>query len=172
MVDNRFRIVFFLAASAAVLVKASPVLAICPVCTVAVGAGVGLAQYFGIDDSITGIWVGGLVVSMAAWTIDWLNRKNIKFYGRKILVVVSYYALVVTPLYWKELIGHPFNKIWGMDKLMFGIAFGSILFLSGALAHFRLKKRNGEKSYFPFQKVVLAISPLIVFSAVFYFITR
>ena len=37
---------------------AIPAKAICPVCTVAVGAGIGLSRWLGIDDSITGLWIG------------------------------------------------------------------------------------------------------------------
>jgi hypothetical protein len=35
-----------------------------------------------------------------------------------------------------------------------------------------LKKKNQDKVYFPFQKVVFAISPLIVLSAIFYILTK
>jgi hypothetical protein len=59
-----------------------------------------------------------------------------------------------------------------MDKLMLGIALGSLLFLAGGIVHFQLKKKNGDKVYFPFQKVVFSVSPLIIFSFLFYFITR
>ena len=64
--------------------------AFCPLCSVVVGAGIGLSQYFGIDDTITGIWLGGLIITLIAWTIYWLNKKNIRFYGRKITVTVVY----------------------------------------------------------------------------------
>ncbi|MCX6758247.1 MAG: hypothetical protein NTX14_00895, partial [Candidatus Nealsonbacteria bacterium] len=54
------------------LLTARPALAVCPICTVAVGAGLGLSRWFGIDDSISGLWIGGLIVSFILWTIDWL----------------------------------------------------------------------------------------------------
>lgn len=47
------------------LLKAK-VFAFCPVCTIAVGAGVGIAEKFGVDDTIIGLWVGGLTVSLIA----------------------------------------------------------------------------------------------------------
>ena len=53
--------------------------AICPLCTIAVGAGVGLAQWLGVDDTATGIWIGGLTVSLIGWTIYWFDGKNIAF---------------------------------------------------------------------------------------------
>jgi len=150
---------------------ALPAKAVCPVCTIAVGACVGLAQYLGIDDTITGLWIGGLIISMAAWTINWLNKKNILFKGRKILVTCGYYAIIILPLYFKNIIGHPFNQIWGMDKLLLGIILGSIFFFLGNIFSLYLKKINGGKAYFPFQKVVMPIVPLIILSFIFYSIT-
>lgn len=44
--------------------------AVCPVCTVAVGAGVGFSRYLGIDDTIAGLWIGALIVSVSMWTIN------------------------------------------------------------------------------------------------------
>src|SRR4030065_1479618 len=88
------------------LILISPLMAhaVCPVCTVAVGAGLGLAEWLGIDDMISGLWIGALIVSMSLWTINWLNKKEIRFKGRKILVVLGYYFLIIGPLYWKGFI--------------------------------------------------------------------
>ena len=49
--------------------------AICPICTLAVGAGVGLSRWLGVDDTVTGLWIGGLTVSMILWTIFWADKK-------------------------------------------------------------------------------------------------
>jgi len=146
--------------------------AICPICTVAVGAGVGLAQWFGIDDIITGIWVGGLTVSLIGWTINWFNKKNIRFYGRKILIILFYYGIIVIPLYYKGLIGHPLNKLWGIDKLLLGIIIGSIAFFAATVWYFILKKNNNDHAYFPFQKIIMPVSCLILLSMIFYFIAK
>ena len=146
--------------------------AVCPVCTIAVTACVGLARWLKIDDSISGLWIGGLIVSLIAWTIDYLNKKNIKFGGRKPLVVIGYYALIILPLYFTGIIGHPFNKCWGLDKLILGIIIGSVLFAAGTILHNYFKKKNNNKSYFPLQKVILPIIPLAIFSIIFYFLMR
>jgi hypothetical protein len=146
--------------------------AICPICTVAVGAGVGLSRWLGIDDAITGIWIGALIVSSITWTINWMNGKNIKFKGRKILITLAYYLIIVVPLYWSGVIGHYFNKIWGIDKLIFGIIIGSIVFLASVLWYENLKKKNNNKANFPFQKVAMPIGFLVIFSIIFYFITK
>jgi len=145
--------------------------AVCPVCVVAVGACVGLSEYLGIDDSISGLWIGGLLVSMIIWTIDWLKRKNIRFYGRKILVVALFYVFTIGPLYKSGIIGHPLNTIWGMDKLLFSIILGSVLFLAASFFSNYLKKKNSGKVYFPFQKVIIPVIFLAIFSFIFYFIT-
>lgn len=146
--------------------------AICPLCTIAVGAGVGLAEWLGIDDTITGLWIGGLIVSLIIWTIYWLESKNIKFKGRIILVTLAYYVIVIGPLYPMGIMGHPLNKLWGIDKLLLGTVIGSFGFLIGSLSYIYMKKHNDDRAYFPFQKVVMAIVPLIILSIVFYFITR
>lgn len=146
--------------------------AICPICTFAVGAGLGLSEYLGIDDTIAGLWIGGLTISLIAWTIGWLNKKQIKFFGRKPLIVIGYYALIILPLYFKGVFGHDLNKIWGFDKLALGIVVGSIAFILGSLGYFYLKKWNHDKVYFPFQKVVMPITPLIILSIIFYFLTK
>lgn len=148
---------------------AKSALAVCPVCTIAVGAGLGLAEWLGIDDSISGLWIGALIVSISIWTINWLNGKNIKFKGRKILIFAAYYLIVVGPLWYKGKIGHPMNRLCGIDKLLFGIILGTILFSAGVIFHNYIRKRNGDISYFKGQKIVFGIVPLIIASIVLYF---
>jgi len=144
--------------------------AFCPVCTVAVGAGVGLCRYLGIDDLISGTWIGGFLMSLTLWTIEWLNKKKIKFLFRKILVFVFWYGITIFPLYFLGIMGHPENKFFGIDKLLFGIISSSFVFLISVLFHNFLVKKNQGKSFFPFQKVVIPILFLSFLSLIFYFI--
>lgn len=161
------KIQFFLAALSLLFAKTA--FAVCPVCTVAVGAGLGLAEWIGIDDTISGLWIGALVVSMSLWTINWLNKKNIRFRGRKILIFLAYYLIVILPLWLKGKIGHPYNKLCGVDKLLLGIVIGSILFAAGVIFHNYLRKKNENKSYFKGQKIAIPLTLLIVASIVLYF---
>lgn len=140
----------------ATVVKAIP----CAVCTIAVGSCVGLARYLKIDDRITGIWVGALIVSLIAWTIHYLDKKNIRFKGRKILTAVLWYAFVIVPFYFTGLMGHPLNKCWGIDKLLFGIILGSIIFV--------IANKLLRKSYFHLQKVIVPVSLLAMASLIIY----
>jgi len=160
--------------------------AVCPVCTIAVGAGLGLAEWLGIDDAISGLWIGALIVSMSIWTINWLNAKSSTLrnsdsgavgreksnFGKKIrdiFIFLMYYAIVILPLYWKGKIGHPLNRLCGIDKLLFGIILGSVLFSAGVIFHNYIRKRNEHKSYFKGQKIVFGIAPLVIASIILYF---
>ena len=99
--------------------------AICPVCTVAVGAGLGLSRWLGIDDIISSLWIGGFIISLIMWTNFWLDKKNIQFKYRNYLTGILYYILIILPLYLTGIIGHPFNQLWEIDKIILGIFFGS-----------------------------------------------
>jgi len=163
-----------------------PAAAVCPVCVVAVGAGLGLSEYLGIDNTIAGVWIGGLIVSMIIWTITWLNKKNWlagktswlggekKSFGQKdlrdIVIVILYYGLVFWPLWAKNLIGHPYSRLLGIDKVILGTIIGSLGLLGATLWYDNMKKRRG-RAHFPFEKVVLPISALIILSFIFYFLT-
>lgn len=146
-------------------------LAVCPVCTIAVGAGLGLSRWFGIDDVITSLWIGGITVSLIIWTIDWLDKKEIIFSSRNLIVIASYYLLIFAPLYFSKIIGHPYNTFWGLDKIILGSFLGSVFFFLGVWSYNLIKKKRG-KAYFPFQKVVMPIAPLIILSIIFYFLTK
>lgn len=156
------------------IIFAQKALAVCPICTIAVGAGVGLSRWLGIDDAITGLWIGGLIVSMITWTESWLEQKNIRFQGRFFVDISVYYALTIIPLYYSGIIGSPLNTLCfcGLDKFFFGIIAGSIAFWFGASWYFYLKEKNNGHAYFPFQKVVMPISPLLILSIIYYFIIK
>lgn len=150
---------------------AEKALAVCPVCVFGVGAGVGLTRYLKIDDTITGLWIGGLIVGLIIWTIDFFKKRNINFKGIEILITLIYYSFIFGPLYYYDLLGHSLNKIWGIDKLIFSITLGSVCFLAFE-KHFRITRARRGKSLFRYQKVVWAILPLIILSIIFYFITK
>jgi hypothetical protein len=153
------------------------VLAVCPLCVVAVGAGVEFSRWLGIDDTISGLWIGGLIVSLIMWTIDWLNRKKISFKGKEAAAALTWYLLTIIPLYMAGFIGNQANAFFNLygfnfGKMFLGIIVGSIAFWWGADWYFYLKEKNKGRAYFPFQKVVMPISPLILLSIIFYFLTK
>jgi uncharacterized membrane protein (UPF0136 family) len=141
---------------------------VCPVCTIAVAGGVGLCRYLGIDDLISGVWIGALFFSLSLLTIEWLNKRKIKFLFRKPLVFIFWYGLTIFPLMKIGIIGHPQNKFFGIDKLIFGIFSGSVVFLLSILFENYLRKKNQGKVYFKFQKVIIPILFLIILSLIFW----
>lgn len=154
---------------------AIPAKAVCPVCVVAVGAGLGLSRVLGIDDTITGLWIGGLTVAMIMWTINWARPKikKVKLIPVwNVLIVIAYYAMIAWPLATQNFIGHPLNTLWGIDKILLGIGLGSVLFLAMSQLYLYLKKNNNNRAYFPFQKVVMPFGALAFFSLIFYLLTR
>ena len=167
---NKFLYMFLFALMFFVLIPANA-LAVCPACTVAVSAGVGLSRWLGIDDTITGLWIGGFLVSIIIWTINWLSKKT-KFKAMPALTTFFYYAIIIFTLITTNIIGHPENILWGIDKLILGIFIGSVFFLIGSETYKYIKMRNKNRAWFPFQKVVMPILPLIILTIIFYFITR
>jgi hypothetical protein len=143
----------------------------CQVCTLVVGAGVGLSRWLGIDDSISGAWVGGLMVSLILGTLAWMERKRLRFTADWVLAAAVFYLSLLGPLYLTGVIGQCANTLWGFDKLLLGIAVGSVLFFLGAWWYQRIKSHR-EHAYFPFQKVVMPVAPLIVVSFIFYYLVK
>ncbi len=170
--------VFFIALFSLLILNSSfliqPVKAVCPICTVAVAGGLGVSRYFGIDDSVIGIWSGGLMVSLTLWTVDWLSKKKFKILEKiniKIITFVSFLfwiLLTYPPLFWSGIIGHPFNTILGIDKLVFGSILGFFAFLIGVWGDKKVRAIKG-KQMFAFQKVVFPVLSLTIFSLVLYF---
>lgn len=155
-----------------ITIFATPAQAVCPVCVVAVAGGLEISRWLGVDDSITGLWFGGFLVALTAWTVSWLDKKKINFAYRLPIIALAYYGLTIIPLYWKNIIGIPYNKILGIDKILFGILLGSAIFIGGVKIHSVLKARNNNKSYFPFQRVVIPFLCLTLMTGALYLITN
>lgn len=154
------------------LAKVSAAKAVCPICVVALGAGLGLSRWLGVDDVISSIWIGGLLASLSLWTVIWLKQKGRVFPYYKIIVFLAYYALSLGPLYYYEIIGHPLNKILGIDKIIFGAGVGTVVFFAALWLHNFLKAKNGGKSYFPYQKVAVPFAALLIISSFLFLIIR
>lgn len=146
--------------------------AVCPVCTLAIGAGVGLSRYLGIDDSISGVWIGGMIVSSAFWLANWATKKKIRILDNKIVSLVIFYLFVLPPLFFTNIMGHPLNTIIGIDKLLIGTVTGSILFLTSVKIDNYLRSQNNGKVHIYYQKVIIPLSLLVFASLIFYVITR
>jgi hypothetical protein len=145
----------------------------CPVCTVTVIAGLGLSRLLGIDDLITSIWIGGFILSFSFITINWIVKKwpklKSKYYYFPTFILM--YLFVLVPLKLDHIIGIYSNTIFGIDKVVFGILVGSIVFLIGVWMD-KYQRRKFSKIFFPFQKVIFPVVALLIASLVFFFLTR
>jgi len=145
--------------------------AVCPVCTIAVGAGLGFSRWIGIDDSVTGIWIGGLILSSGLWMADWIRKKGWKVLYPEVLSILLMVIFVIPPLYWSHMIRIVNNTLWGMDKVILGIITGSVIFLLGVAIDKWLRTTNKGKVYIYFQKVIIPVLLLAISSLIFYIIT-
>ena len=168
---NKITFLIFIFALEAAAGKAE---AVCPVCTVAVGAGVGLSRWLGISDLITGLWLGAFLLSLALWAVDWLGKRKIRSPFAKFAVILAGYAMAIVPLYYAEITAHPidFLRSATQDKLILGIIEGSAVFFFAAKLYEFLKERNNGRAHFPFEKIALPVIFLLFFSLAFHFITR
>ncbi len=145
--------------------------AFCPVCTVAVGAGLEGARILGVDDVITGLWAGGLMLSLAAWTANYMAARGITNRFLYLLNYVVYYGLLA--LIYVLPVGHPtlrFNAttIWGIDSFLLGVVVGSVVFWLAGKWYQKIKARNGGHAWFPFQKVVWPLGALMIVTLIFW----
>lgn len=141
---------------------------VCPVCVVAIGAGLGLSRWLGIDDLVSSVWIGAFLVAIISWTLSFMKKKKWDFYDDGVLVTILYIALTFIPLYYAKIVGQPLNQIWGIDKIIFGSIVGAVVLFLGHWLHAYLKKNNNNKSYFPYQRVAIPVVALILTSLAFY----
>lgn len=136
---------------------------VCPVCTIAVAAGVGFLREFGVSDFITGLWFGALIVSSIMWMINWMDKKNIHFLFRKIIIIVSFYALFILPLY-------PWHIM--TNQLLISVMIGTFIFILAVLSDTYLKKLNESKVLMSYQKIFIPLIYLTIASIVTYLLVK
>ena len=145
--------------------------AFCPVCTVAVGAGLESARVLGVSDVITGLWAGGLMLSLAAWTANYMYKHGIRSRLAYILNYIVYYGLLALVYFVPR--GNPtlqfgLVKMWGIDQFLLGVLVGSLVFWFAGKWYEKIKARNGGHAWFPFQKVVWPLGALAITTVVFW----
>lgn len=119
---------------------------------------------------ISGLWVGALILSSALWMADWLHKKGVKANLSVLNISMSalFYVIVLVPLFIAGTIGHPYNTVLGVDKLLVGTIIGSIVFLLGISMDKLVRRINGRQLFY-YQKVVFPVSFLIIMSIILYF---
>lgn len=162
----------FLSASFATFLLMPVAMAVCPVCTVAVGAGLEGARLLGVDDVITGIWAGGLTLSLFFWTAGWLKRHGVKNAFWQIVVPFIFYYGLLGGVYALPGVVFGANTLWGIDKFLLGTIVGTIAFYLGARWYVKIKRDNGGHAKFAFQKVVVPLFFLLIATLIFWLIIK
>lgn len=139
---------------------------VCPVCVVAIGAGLGFSRWFGIDDVVSSVWIGAFMFAIISWTLSFMKKKGWSFTDDGIVVTLIYLVLTYVPLYYAGIIGHPLNQIYGLDKILFGSIVGAAVLVLAHWLHIYIKKNNHGKSYFPYQRVAVPVICLLITSLI------
>lgn len=117
----------------------------------------------GIDDLITGVWIGAFILSFSFVTINWISKKwpKLKIGNWKLAIIASMYVLALLPL----------AKAPTISRILYGTTVGSVAFLAGVYAD-KFQRKRYAKIFFPFQKVVFPVVALLITSLIFYFATK
>lgn len=137
----------------------------CPVCTIAIGAGLGIARRLGVPDAVVGLWAGAILALLGYWTLKFMDKKNWHFWGRDTIVIVASVAMVGF-IYLGEVTYYPTEICGGlvMDPVLFGTVCGALIFVVTGKLYQWMKAKNGGHAHFPFEKVVLPLVALALAS--------
>ena len=141
---------------------------VCPVCVVAIGAGLGLSRWLGIDDLVSSVWIGAFLVAIISWTLEFMKKKKWNFQDDGIVITLAYLVLTFIPLYYAKIVGIPQNQIFGIDKIILGSVIGAAVLFLGHWLHLYLKKKNKNKVFFPYQRVAVPVILLALTSFIIY----
>ena len=149
------------------LVALPSVFAHCPLCTAAVGAGTVVSRFFGVDDTIFGVWFGAFLVST---TLMFEKRTKKVAPLQDLLLSTIVVALTLYSLYLAGIVGDLRYTLYGVDKLVLGTLAGALITYIVPKASKTAIRLRGQP-FFPFQTLVLTLITLIVASAGFYVLT-
>ena len=140
----------------------------CPICTIAIGAGVGVAESLGVPTAIVGLWAGALLTLLGYWMIKFFDNRGWKFWGRNALLIGLSVAMI--GFAYVGDIDYTPEWIWGfiyLDPILFGALVGMIVFILTGNLYEWMKRKNGGHAHFPFERVVLPVVALALCSWLF-----
>ena len=136
----------------------------CPVCTVGVAAGLGLSRWLKVDDAISGLWIGALILALAIWFWRWLYQKKAqKPFSALLLLVVAFWLLTFLPFHYTGLLENC-RPLWGMNRLILSSIIGMLAAALGILLDKDIRAGKKGKAAFPYQKVVFPLTFLLLAS--------
>ena len=156
------------------VISAMPLVAAhCPLCTGATIVGVSITRALGFDDSIVGVFVGGMIISTALWTNKILKNKGAK--GNNALRLGSLIALTAVltliTFYYAGLFGRGNSfRIFGVESILVGSVSGGLISLVAFYYSNYLKNKNGGRVLFKYQTMIISLATLVANAAVFAFV--
>ena len=136
----------------------------CAVCTVAMGAMLGISRKLGISDNAVGVWIGSLILMSYYFMVKFCEVKKIKLKYYELICAVL--ALSFVPVMY-IFVPYKLNTWLGIDLFLISMFVGAVTFWLSQYIYQVLKKKNGEHAHFPFEKVVFAIVFLLISSCMF-----
>ena len=163
---------FLLVAALSFITILPAVMAHCPLCTGATILGVGITRSLGLDDSIIGVFVGGMIVSTALWFNNILKKKSIGTKGngklRLLSLIILTSILTLVTFYYAGLFGRGNSfRILGIESILIGSFSGGVLSLGAFYYSNYLKNKNGGKVLFNYQTMIISLAALIVNAGLF-----
>lgn len=140
-----------------VFTNAITVTAHCPLCSAAIGTGVAVAKFYGVDDAIVGIWVGAFIISTALWFDRILKTR---FPAQTPIILMVAFISTVLPFFFAGIVDSVY------DRIFFGLLIGSFLTYLGIFTSEQIKARRNE-TLFPFQTIVIVLLLLTLVSVCF-----
>lgn len=143
----------------------------CPLCTGAIGAAAVSAKYYGVDLSVIGMLIGAFGVSTGLWAAKSIKKQVIK-HQMSIVAFLSFLFTII-PLRFISgenvyipllLIGEPgsmLNKVYWVNKIIFGGVIGGFAALLAFWLHIYIKRAYG-RALFPFQGTAITLALLII----------
>lgn len=146
----------------------TPAYAQCPICIVTVGGGMLIAQKLGIDALLVSVWISALNVAVSFWLATKFKNKFLK--NGHILTAI---LLATTLIYFQTTgqLGHPQNRLLGIDKIIFGQLLGTFAMMIANHSYQAIKTKLGHTP-FPYAKVVFPFGLVLAVTLAFKFIFK
>ncbi len=138
----------------------------CPLCTGAVGVAAVSAGYYGIDMSIIGLFVGAFGISTGLWMARKVGKYTTLIVLASVFLTLFPLRMVSNETFFLPLLflgpaGTFLNKVYWVNKFLFGGVLGSIVTSAAFWIHMTIKRFHG-RVLFPFQGVALTLLFLAV----------
>ena len=138
----------------------------CAVCTIAIGASIGIARRIGVDDTVIGVFFGALMTVCGFWLIKYFEKKNWNFsFRNSILMLLSLSSVI--PMYF-GILEYKKDENFYLDIFLFAYLLGGLIYITTSRLYQVIKLKRGH-AHFPFEKVVLPVSSLFITSLIFNF---